>query len=253
LGDPRDNRDDDVVMKHGSLVTAAFVQRWNGNIFKMKFMELKALDAHGSGTAFSASCALSYAIQEKVDLINASWGYYGAVDSILLHYIGLCNTHSIPVVAAAGNIKGTHLPNMVDWHGPGYPNQEGLLSEGSGGLLPNLFYPACFSKDMPYVITVTGLNKDVTTGPLPCYYQDYSPKFVSVGVINSLTCCTFTMGSTAVEGSSFEAPVISCDIASGLSTLSGPRPAKAIDLVGTLLTDLPLARYIQQGRYIKTN
>ena len=251
--DPHDNRDDDMGMKHGSMVTAAFVQRWNGNIFNMKLMELKALDSHGSGTSFSASCALSYAIQQKVDLINASWGYYGAVDSILLHYIGLCNARSIPVVAAAGNVKGPHVPNMVDWHEADYPNQAGLLLEGSGSDTPNLFYPACMSKDMPYVITVTGVNKDVTSGPLPCYYQNYSPEFVSIGVMNLHTCCTFTMGSTAVEGSSFEAPVVSYDAASALTMLNGPRPAKAIDLVGTVQTDLPLAKYIQNGRFIRTN
>jgi len=250
FADPHDNRDDDAYMQHGSLVTAAFVQRWNGNIFNMKLMELKALDGHGSGSAFSASCAISYAIQQKVDLINASWGYYGAVDSILYHYIGLCNKDSIAFVAAAGNVKGAHLPSMVGWHSLGYPNDKGLLTDGSDGLPPNLFYPACFSKDMPYVITVTGLNKDVTPDPLPCYYQDYSPKFVSIGVINSRTCCTFTLGSTAVEGSSFEAPVVSYDAASALSTLHGARPAKAIDLIGSLQTNVPLAIYIQQGRYL---
>lgn len=249
--DLSNNQDDDTVMKHGTFVTAAFLKNWGSTPPELEIMELKALDSTGNGTSFSASCAISYAIKKKVDLINASWGYYGAVDSILLHYIGLCNTLSIPVIVAAGNTPGKHKFADVASHGPSnYPNKAGLLRERSAIDSANLFYPACFSKSMPYIITVTGLNQLSSPPSLPCLYQDYSSEFVSIGVTETQSSCAFVLGTSGVEGSSFEAPVISYRIAKSLSHWNTPTPAHALDYLGPMPVDLLLKPYIRDGAHI---
>lgn len=251
--DVSNNQDDDTVMKHGTFVTGAFLQRWLSSPPELEILELKALDSTGNGTSFSASCAISYAIQQKVDLINASWGYYGDVDSILLHYIGMCNERSIPVIVAAGNTQGVHKSADVASTGPlNYPNKAGKLTERSTTGPANLFYPACFSNGMPYVISVTGLNNLTSPHPLPCLYQNYSSDFVSIGVNDTLAgaSCTFVLGSTAVEGSSFEAPVISYRIAHALSRWNIPKPVHALDYLVPLSTDMKLATYTHNGALI---
>jgi Subtilase family len=249
--DLSNNQDDDTVMKHGTFVTAAFLQNWESSPPELEILELKALDSTGNGSSFSASCAISYAIKKKVNLINASWGYYGAVDSILLHYLGLANTDSIPVIVAAGNTPGKHQPAEVASHGPSnYPNKAGKLRERSVSDPANLFYPACFSKSMPYIVTVTGLNQLSSPPSLPCLYQNYSSEFVSIGVTETKSSCAFVLGTAGVEGSSFEAPVISYRITQSLSRWNTPKPAHALDYLGPLPADLALKPYIRDDAKI---
>jgi subtilisin family serine protease len=246
--DVSNNQDDDTVMRHGTFVTAAFLNNWKTSPRSLEIMELKALDSTGNGTSFSASCAISYAIQQKVDLINASWGYYGEVDSILLHYIGLCNERSIPVIVAAGNTPGAHKAADVASTGPlNYPNKAGKLMERSAASPANLFFPACFSQGMPYIVSVTGLNNQSKPRGLPCLYQNYSPDFVSIGVTETVSSCAFVFGSTAVEGSSFEAPVITFRVAQSLSGWTAPKPVHALDYLAPLSTDMKLATYTHNG------
>jgi hypothetical protein len=246
--DVSNNQDDDTVMHHGTFVTAAFLKNWRSSPPELEIMELKALDSTGNGTSFSASCAISYAIQQKVDVINASWGYYGDVDSILFHYISLCNEHSIPVIVAAGNTPGAHQAADVASTGPlNYPNKAGKLMERSAASPANLFFPACFSQVMPYIVSVTGLNNQSKPPGLPCLYQDYSPDFVSIGVTETESSCAFVLGSSALEGSSFEAPVISYRMAQSLYKWSSPKPVHALDYLGSVPTDMKLAPYIHDG------
>jgi hypothetical protein len=251
------NLDDDTIMKHGTLVTAAFAAQSLKWIANVKIIVLKALDSGGRGTSFSTSCAISYAIQNKVNLINASWGYYGVPDSILLHYIGLCNAASIPFVAAAGNVKGKHAWDSVTYNVT--PNPTGSLSGDS------VFYPAAFSQVLPYVVSVTGINSGVMT---PCYYQDYSPAYVSVGVMQnssvaaSGTCCIFqptrsnlttAISAGQVEGSSFEAPIVSSDIANNIVPIAVVDSAiHIISGAGLLMSNMPNG-YIRGNRYIYRN
>ena len=249
----QNNWDDDTVMHHGTLVTAGIIESGDPALLNLQIMELKALDSTGRGTSFSASCALSYAIRQKVKLINASWGYYGGPDSILLHYIGLCATHSIPVVAAAGNVRGLHNFSLINYShakspatsvtagAEAYPNPAGSLSAASG-----LFYPACFSMNLPYVVSVTGLNDSISPH-LPCYYQNYSGEYVSVGVVNLYNCCSYLFTDQGVEGSSFEAPVVSGQLATGMAVWRSAAPDSAIRYIQGLTRDRRLASYVREG------
>jgi hypothetical protein len=252
-GAPTYNYDDDTAMKHGTIVTAIIVDYLHQkNIGYPMILPLKIIDSTGKGSIFSASCALSYAVQQHASVINASWGYYGAVDSILQHYIGLCNQNSIPVIAAAGNVEGVHNKDLVSQK---TPNPYGLLSPNS----PNgLFYPACFSKTMPYVVSVTGLNAD-TPAFTPCYYQNYSPDYVTVGVLNKITnpCCSYLpkLSNEFVEGSSFAAPVITANMSLAFlppmpGTNATGMSSSGLGIINGTASSPGLINFVQKGLYI---
>jgi Subtilase family len=199
---------DDQVHVHGTAVTAIALLEFEKIAGpakpKPRIMVLKVLDELGQGSTFSVSCALSYTVQKQATLVNASLGYYsnGQADSILLHYVHLLNDTKpipIPLVAAAGNIQGTHNASQLCV----------VRKNGNELTKVNTFDPASFSKSIPNVITVTTLQNE----KIPCFYQNYSNEYVDVGVANGngASCCKFTVPfeSFGYEGSSFATPFIS--------------------------------------------
>jgi Subtilase family len=206
---PLDYMLDDDAHLHGTAVISVALQEFerapgNPNNPKPMIMVLKVLDERGHGNTFSVSCGLSYAIQKKATLVNASLGYYshGIPDSILLHYVRLCNDAklpSIPILAAAGNTPGKHDASFLCNPAP----KSNELSN------TNTFDPASFSKQLPNVISVTTLQNDSTA----CFFQNYSNDYVNVGVANGsgASCCKFAVPFLpfGYEGSSFATPFIS--------------------------------------------
>jgi hypothetical protein len=200
LGGAMDDFRDDNPGKHGTSVTALSLWAMGEGEFP-RVMILKALDRNKIGSSFTVSCALSYAVKNKADVVNASLGYYertNLVDSVLRHYLVLCSTntpHPIFVFAAAGNDTNPHVVNKLC----DFPNPSGKLEMG------HLFYPACFHPTLSNVISVTGL-----TDPLkPCTFQNYSDSFVKLGVQNASGCCVYYIPflSNVSEGSSFATPI----------------------------------------------
>lgn len=186
---------------HGSAVASIALKAMDGGERYSKLMILKALDKENKGSIFSVSCALSYAIQKRANVINLSLGYYGQEgDSILYHYLKLANDENpdVQIFAAAGNTPGMHNPDSIcDVVNP--------TNELHGD---SLFYPACFQPELEHLISVTQIAKPGR----PCFYQNYSNKYISLGVINSNNCCALPSGFTGpdlYEGSSFATPVAS--------------------------------------------
>ncbi len=205
---PLDYMLDDDAHVHGTAVISVALQEFESvagiNNPKPQIMILKVLDERGQGNTFSVSCGLSYAIQKKATLVNASLGYYsqGHPDSILLHYVRLCNDAqpaSIPILAAAGNTPGKHFRGFLC--NPA-PKTNELTSTKT-------FDPASFSKQLPNVISVTTLQNATKA----CFYQNYSNDYVNVGVANGsgASCCKFAVPFLpfGYEGSSFATPFIS--------------------------------------------
>ena len=205
---PPDYSMDDNAHIHGTAVTTIALQEFEkaagSDKPKPSIMVLKVLDEEGKGNTFSVSCGLSYAVQKKATLVNASLGYYsrGKADAILLHYVGLCNSARpvpIPILAAAGNVRGVH-------------NANSLCNTGNNGnelTKLNTFDPASFSKSIPNVISITTIQNPKT----PCFYQNYSSGYVNVGVVNGTgpNCCKFPVPFLpfGYEGSSFATPFVS--------------------------------------------
>ena len=70
-----------------------------------RFMALKMLDQNGVGTTFHASCAVAYAGYHKVDVINASWGFYGEPDAILRKAFLYAQSRGVATMNSAGNFR----------------------------------------------------------------------------------------------------------------------------------------------------
>jgi hypothetical protein len=243
---PLDYYFDDETNKHGTAVTAIALRAMEImkplSHVKPRVMVLKVLDSHKSGSTFTVSCALSYAIQKQATLINASLGYYstGDVDSVLRHYLQLCSggKPQIPVLAAAGNLSGSHDKSLL-CQGANMGNE--LTRE-------RLFYPACFNMDFPGLISVTGLSDPRTA----CFYQNYSSSFVTVGVVTnagSANCCRFPVEflNSGYEGSSFATPVISGGIMGCLLRTTG---AVSQNCLETISNTQSVKQVTIDGRYV---
>lgn len=240
-GQPTSDLSDQTAGKHGSAVTAIAARAMEIAPRYSRIMILKALDKNNSGSIFSLSCALSYAIQKKATVVNASLGYYGSADSILYHYLrtGADQSPAIQVFAAAGNTSGAHTP--ANFCNPAFNNNE------LGDTL--LFYPACFSVDLKNITSVTQLSKIDEA----CFYQNYSNKFITLGVLNKNSCCEMPANfqGNAIgnyEGSSFATPV-----ASGLkigTIIATGSVAPGNPLWNSLIGTDPMQKVILDGRYV---
>ena len=201
IGGQPTNFADDNRGRHGSAVAALALRQFKGALPRL--MVLKVLDRKGKGSIFTVSCALSYAAQNKANLINASLGYYGSKDSVLLHYIKRSQDSAALVVVAAGNRPGLHMkPKLCD------PR---LLGDDPLSFPNNLFFPACFNgeNENMKLITVTGIASDNQ----PCFYQNFSNEFVDVGLISKYQCCAYQVPFTGgIEGSSFATPIVTGQI-----------------------------------------
>lgn len=238
---------DDDKHKHGTAVTTlalkAFEKFDGQNTAKPRFMILKVLDENKRGSTFTVSCALSYVRQHPATLVNASLGYYGEADSILLKYSGDISNpaqNPIPVISAAGNIPGVHTDDSLC----DMPLKRNILNSS------NLFYPACFSDSFSNFITVTGLSNAVTS----CYYQNYSSQYVNVGVITNpgtSICCKFLVPFNTVkgyEGSSFATPIVSGQVMACLMASPGRSLQTCLDLISPVPGSIPANPATKQGR-----
>ena len=85
------------------------------------------------GSLFAALCALNFAIENRVDIINCSWGYYAPeANPLLKEMVNRAEKAGIMIVAAAGN----HTQNL--------------------DVCP--FWPASFGLLQPNVLTVASAN-----------------------------------------------------------------------------------------------
>jgi hypothetical protein len=252
---------DDHPGKHGTGVTAIALENIlnDGLAPYPRIMVLKALDYKEQGSTFTVSCALSYAIQNHATLINASLGYYsyknGEIDSVLLHYLNLCKTQNegqpIYVIAAAGN---SDLPHNLDYCTLPDPANNLLKNDQSG---TKLFYPACYNDNLNNVISVTGLSTPNTS----CYYQNYSQRYVSLGVLNKSKvngCCQFMIPimKRGYEGSSFATPVVSGKVMGCLlMNVPGQNTQSCIDGITIKATPTATAASFatKQGNYTISN
>ncbi|PWT96343.1 MAG: hypothetical protein C5B52_16015 [Bacteroidetes bacterium] len=231
-------------VQHGTAVTGIVLNQIPDT--KPKIMSIRAFDARGGGSIYTVSCALSYAIKNHVNLINASWGYFGDVDSVLFKYISKASENGIPIIAAAGNTRGHHNPTSV------CPTSENTTNDLS---LPGrqLFYPGCFSTQFSNMVTVTTLASAGGELQLPCFYQNYSNVFVNVGVLTKTgrQCCTFPHPSATdrlMEGSSFATPVVTGRMLNLIQASPGNTPRSIIDQVSEKTTG---TKYTLNGSFIR--
>lgn len=203
---------DDNEVHHGSGVVAIGLSNYYKQNDYPRLMILKAL-GNNKGSVFTVSCALNYAIINNAALVNMSLGYKGKVDSILYSYVKKAKKANITLVVAAGNDPGTERKETLLCSTN--PNTTTALD------VNNQFFPACFTTIENNVISVTGLS----SANIPCYYQNYSGEYITLGVMNTTAatpfssniekgCCSYKpiFLNSFLEGSSFATPVVSGEI-----------------------------------------
>ena len=211
---------DDHDVRHGTAVTTLAMKAFykeSGQTRLPQIMALKAADATGHGTLFEYACAFSFAINHEANVINSSMGFYGQPTEVIQSFLRSAKAKSIAVVAAAGNADSTHdTPLCRNDLNPATKLQTGRM-----------FYPAVMSQDQEHymIVSVTGESKP----GMPCYYQNYSGDYVTLGVVNmpvDSTCCMFFLPfigqGRALEGSSFATPVVSGRLAFKIGTSTPP-------------------------------
>lgn len=203
--------DDDNAFLHGSTVSLLAREQ----TASASFMILKAFNHEGIAQLDRILCALWYAKKNKAHVVNLSFGYYGEDIPLFRYFLDYLGRQKIVVVAAAGN--------RMDFDG--FPNDIGVKS----------FYPACYSSDLPNVLTVTTVrcveetSCDCEESGLArlCFqlrkafgllkhslvpHENFSNQFVTLGVLpagrNGVFRNPFNSSFT-VEGSSFVTPVVS--------------------------------------------
>lgn len=162
---PNNPYDDDGRHKHGTRIAKIIADRTDNNV---RLMPLKTADYQGVHQFFDIYCAFEYILKyndnaaekDKVRIINASWGYYGAYLPLFGGYIEKLNTQGVLLITSAGNDD---------------------LEIGA----EHPYYPAMFSKknrdNKVYTITtVAKAEKDIYK-----VKENYSAEYVDAGVVGT--------------------------------------------------------------------
>ena len=211
------NWKDDNAQKHGTTVSkfiANEVERYQKN--SIQILPVKVFGSDGTGDLFSILCGFAYAHNRKVDIINASFGFYESIykyDSVgkelrdttspvlLKSFIEYYLTkNNILLITAAGN-KDDAIED------PEYNPVDSLQKRNLDSVH---FYPASLSAQLPNIIAVTTTYKDLVSPA-----QNFSNKIIDVGVnadfIDQSGRFVFVNPINnklpPVSGSSFAAPV----------------------------------------------
>lgn len=163
--------------------------------YKIEFLNLNIFK-DGKGSLFQGMCAIRRAINNDVDVINTSWGFYRpeisrssidtisklATTKIFKKILEEANNASIPIVAAAGN----DVKNIDD----------------------TPFYPASFSNELTFVIGVgaTKVNSNENAD-----YTNFGSNDVKVFAVGAVR---LSDSGPQFEGTSYAAPRVS--VAAGM-------------------------------------
>ena len=209
---------DDNPQRHGTTVTS-FITNEAG-LYKNNSVEIlpvKVFAGDGTGDLFTILCGFAYAQNRKVNIINASFGFYEPLHkydnngkaleaftspvmlkAFIEHYL---TQNNILLLAAAGN-KDDAIEDQE------YDPADSLQKRNLDSVH---FYPASLSPVLPNVIAVTTVYKDlvsptqnfsdnVVDAGVTADYIDASGNFVFINPVNS--------SLPPVSGSSFATPVL---------------------------------------------
>jgi len=263
------NYSDDHPSRHGTTVTRFITDQVNKYLQNAaQILPVKVFGSSGTSDLFSILCGFAYAKERRVQIINASFGFYTPRLELLPDYNGndpnvtllreyikyYLTKNKILLIAAAGNSDDVNEQNAFLLHALPYPSHPRNLEEVS-------FYPASLARDagFPNVIAVTTVDKS-TSKVSP--FQNYSPKVIDIGMnrdaivpIDHYIFFNPRFPSQPVEGSSFAAPVVTGKICANYyriqSILSGQSYTKE-DIWNALSSEITqspgLIPFIKKGR-----
>ncbi len=87
---------------HGLLISKLITNSLNSE--QIKLMDLRVIGSNHEGSLFDAMCAMQFAINNDVDIMNLSWGFYSQrLDENLKTYIEKAKNAGIIITASSGN------------------------------------------------------------------------------------------------------------------------------------------------------
>lgn len=174
---------------HGTHVAGIIADslRQNTSACDFEFIAYKTHDNNGISTLFDVACATFQAIEDEVDLINDSWGFFGDSSTILANAIDSAYLAEILIISAAGN-DATDLDESQQ-------------------------YPACYND--PNLITVGATetfidpNENNLEFVRPAFFTNFSPTYVDV-MANGTDVVSYVPGNlTATKsGTSMATPIV---------------------------------------------
>ncbi|MFK8009404.1 MAG: S8 family peptidase [Saprospiraceae bacterium] len=91
---------------HGTHVAGIVVKNFEeqyGDSCEVKIIGYKTHDSYGTSNLFDVTCATYQALEDSVEVINDSWGFYGDSSIILSNAVDTIREHDILIVTASGN------------------------------------------------------------------------------------------------------------------------------------------------------
>lgn len=249
--------DDDENHKHGTRIAALIAQQCREYVnfdsqdcdkgANVRLMILKTHDYRGVGLLFDIFCAFEYILLRKdVNIINASWGFYGEKFSALDQYMAEFARRDIWFVTAAGN------NNDFDDHFRVHELSKKSSTE---------HYPACYSEDFDKVLTVTTAlyTKRIDSTNGSAYFgiqpsENYSNRFVDVAIAAGKDGCfpePLNRTNHVIKGTSYAtAYVIGKLVRSGLPESK----VKFFDAANPFISvGEHLKKYIKNGCFITSD
>ena len=112
---------------HGTHLAGIITEGYNS---EFELINAKVFGDDGYGELFDAICAIYYGIENKADIFNLSWGYYGAPVNILENAIRRAGElNNALVIASAGNgIDGIGVNISDKQHFPGSFNLDNIIT-----------------------------------------------------------------------------------------------------------------------------
>ncbi|MEO6685880.1 MAG: S8 family serine peptidase, partial [Dyadobacter sp.] len=250
--------DDDDTHKHGTRIAALIAQQCRNykqnnsedydKSTDVRLMILKTHDYRGVGFLFDIFCAFDYILLHKeVNIINASWGFYGKQCSGLKSYLEEFAKRKIWFVTAAGN------SNDFDDNFRVHELAEKSSTER---------YPACHCEEFDNVLSVTtALNiKSIDSNSGLAYseiqpFENYSNRFVDVAIAAGKDGCfpePLSRVNHVIRGTSFAtAYAIGKIVRSGLP--AGKGNFFNINNNPFIMVNGNLEKYIKNGYFITSD
>lgn len=254
---------------HGSFVSYLILSQLTNPAINKKYaqvasnvrlMPLKVLDNYNRGSLFNLLCGMEYARRNGANLVNASLGYYGQEEPIFLKYIARLRRAGIPIITAAGNRvdevdSQEEAAQQYQFNQTLTPRTDirdlGMRRSGA-------FYPAAFTNQnssTANLITATTVSHHLYGKPLwlrVCANQNYSPKFVDIGIVPRKKGCGFAVCGFSQTGSSFATAVLTGKVALVMLTSSASSFSSkwAVFSGLSLRSNGPLTPKISYGKYL---
>ena len=260
------NYADDDPERHGTTVTRFITDQ--AVLYKknpVQILPVKTQDANGASDLFTVLCAFAYAKERKVNIINASFGFYeprlerygyaqdGNVTLLKQYVKHYLTSNNILLLAAAGNKDDVNEKKAFKDHGISYPPAPRNLDYVN-------FFPASLSRDASFTNVIAVTTVDSTSGTISPL-QNFSNSVVDIGTNDdAIVSGQYVFnnprykGPGTVEGSSFATPIMAGKLAANYDLVKGVLNNKSAMFTalgpGTIHTNVNLMNRIRGGKVI---